>query len=161
MKIAKLKYEKIETESQEWNMPTEPMYFFENHIRRVISVVPKWTTWNKKTYKKQEEIYELSIICVYQSFELKIEAYSIQVSRINDLYNSKNDHEGPISLIQFLIDSCIPYEILDKETNKIKKGIYCQRTKEQFESDFHGCIQRIIEKGTKDLKSFAKKTKKV
>lgn len=155
MELKKYKYEKVPTESKFWELPTEPLYLFETHIRRSISIVPHWTTWNRKTYKKPEEIFELKIICVYQSFDAKIESYTIAVSSIEDLYHKESkDYGGPHSVIKFLID-LDTYEVKDEEGNITGTKFYGERTKEQFESDFHGCIKKIIENGSKGLRPAA------
>ena len=144
MKIKQYKYEKVEVTEKDWEIPTEPKYFFETFIRRAIAVIPVFTTWNKEVYNKEEEIYELSIICVYQSSEAKIEKFDVAVSRIEDLYYRESKGEGEGSIIKFLIDDCKPWEDKDKN-GVITTGVYCSRTKEQFEADFKNCLNSINE----------------
>lgn len=129
MKIRKFKHEKVEIESVEWDVPTEPIYLFETGIRRSISIIPKWTTWNKEAYNKEEEIFELGIVCVYQSFEAKIEAFNIPISRIEELYYLKPVYGGEDSIAKLLVDN-------DGNT----------RTKEQFDADFENCLNKIKDK---------------
>jgi len=128
MKITQVKYEPVITEEKDWELPTEPKYYFETGIRRSISVTPVWTTWNKKQYGKDEEIYELDVVCIYQNFQAKIEKFSIQISRINDLYTREKNVES--SIFKFLID------FADEEF---------ERTKERFTTDFESCLRDIKE----------------
>jgi sulfatase maturation enzyme AslB (radical SAM superfamily) len=76
MKIKQYKYEKKEIASKEIDLPTETSYYFETSIRRSIKIIPHFTSWNKKQYNKEEELYELEIICLYNSFECKAEKYN-------------------------------------------------------------------------------------
>ena len=89
MKIKQYKYEKVEVTEKDWEIPTEPKYFFETFIRRAIAVIPVFTTWNKEVYNKEEEIYELSIICVYQSSEAKIEKFDVDKTHKKTCYRMK------------------------------------------------------------------------
>lgn len=125
MKIEQYKLEKIVTESKEWEVPQEPQYYFETGIRRSVAIIPKWTSWNKEQYNKDEEVFALDIICVYQSFDAKIEKTSINISSINDAYNRSKESQS--SIIKFLIDYAHD----------------CKRTKEQFMSDYTGCLESI------------------
>lgn len=157
MELKKYKFEKVATASKFWEVPTEPLYLFETGIRRAISIVPNWTTWNMKTNKEPEYIFDLDIICVYQSFEARIEAYSISVSSIEDLYHKevKGNYGGPQSVIKFLVD-LDSYGTKDEQGNDTGTMFYGQRTKEQFESDFQCCIQSMLRKGHKGLRPIAK-----
>lgn len=126
MIIKKYKYEKVAETSKEWPLPTEPKYYFETGIRRSICITPVWTTWNKEQTGEDEYIFELDIVCVYQSFEARIEKIHIGVSQIEDEYYKKASHDN---VIQFLIDY----------------GYECERTKEQFYNDFANCLLKINE----------------
>ena len=125
MKIQQYKFEKVVIEEKDWEVPTTPQYYFETFIRRSICVIPLWTTWNKEHYNKEEEIYALDIICVYQSFQDKIEKFNILISQIETRYAEKNE-KGDI--VRFLID------IADDEF---------VRTEQQFKNDFDTCLAKI------------------
>lgn len=130
MQLKQYKYVKEETTAIEWELPTEAKYYFETGIRRSISVTPRWTTWEIENGAESERIYSLHIVCVYQSFEAKIEAFSIDVGKIEDLYynSSKHKNDPEVDIIQFLID--------DPSTQYI-------RTKENFEGDLNNCLGKV------------------
>ncbi len=122
--IKQYKYEKVETDSKEIELPTEPMYFFETGIRRSIRIVPVFTTWNKEL-GKEEEVYELEVTCVYRSFECRIEKFSLSINDIKELYFSEKSHHHK-GFVEAFVNNW-----LDK------------RTKEQFESDLNSVISSI------------------
>lgn len=125
--IKTYKYEKIEVNSTEIEIPEEPMYVFQTGIRRAIRIIPQWTTWNKEYYQKDEEIYALDVVCVYNCWDKKIEIDEIQISQIESIL--ANDKEG----------KSIPYMLLHK--------LYNARTKEQFNADLQAVIDRITPQG--------------
>ena len=123
MEIKQYKYERVETSSKIWNVPIEPQYFFETHIRRSIMIKPIFSTWQKEQ-GKEEEIYQLEIVCVYLSFKCKIELHKISVSDIEDLYDKDKTKEA--DLIRALIDGQLDI-----------------RTKRQFISDYNTAITTL------------------
>jgi hypothetical protein len=124
LQIKQYEYEKKEVESKEIQLPSETSYFFQTHIRRSIKIIPCYTTWNKERYNKEEELYELVIICLYQSSECKIEKFTILARNIEEIYYS-NKHEHK-DFITALID-----------------GEFDERTKEQFDADFNTILTKI------------------
>lgn len=124
LQIKQYEYEKKEVASKEIQLPTETSYFFQNNIRRSIKIIPCYTTWNKERYNKEEELHELEVICLYQSFECKIEKFSILVRDIEDIYYS-NKHEHK-DFITALID-----------------GYFHNRTKEQFDADINTILTKL------------------
>lgn len=126
MKIQQYKYEKTVTSSKDWEVPTEAQYFFETGIRRAIAVIPVYTSWNMENFQKPEEIYELSFVCVYQSFEAMIQKFDVSLSSLEDKYVEKGE-VGDI--VRFLIDH--------------SEG--CERSPERFKGDFDNCLNKIKE----------------
>lgn len=127
MKIFREKYEKIQDEEIEINIPQEQSFYFETGIRRSICITPEWTTWNVEYGNKPEVIWRLNILCVYQSWETKIENFSIQISEIQRLYNQKDDNrKGGKSIIDFLLYIGKP-----------------NRTREQFLEDYQHCVLKF------------------
>ena len=122
--IKQYKYEKVEVASKEIQLPTEVSYYFETGIRRSIKITPQFTTWNKKQYHKEEELYELEVVCVYQSMECKVEKFKILVSTIADIYYSeKHEHKDFI--------------------NALIENWFDKRTKEQFDADLNNALSYI------------------
>lgn len=117
MKIKQYKYEKKEVGSKEIELPKETSYYFETGVRRSIKIVPRFTTWNKENFNKDEELYELEVTCLYNSFECRAEKFNIIISRIEEIYYSEK-HKYK-EFIHALIE-----------------GWFDNRTKEQFEADF-------------------------
>ena len=124
--LKQYEYKEVEIESKEIELPTETQYFFETGIRRAIRIKPVWTTWNKKQYDKEEEIFQYLVTFVYGSFEAKIEKYTIQVSRLQEYYFKRSG-----GLHDFVTTW------LDGDLNK--------RTQEKFESDFAQVLKDINE----------------
>ena len=122
--IKQYQYKKVEIASKEIELPTETSYFFETGIRRSIKIIPRFTTWNKEYYNKEEELYELIVVCLYQSSECKAEKFSLRVSELENIYYSENDeHKGFVTaLIENWFD---------------------KRTKEQFDVDFNHIFSEI------------------
>lgn len=128
LRIKQYEYQKIEVESKVIDLPTETCYFFETGIRRSIKIIPRFTTWNKEQYGKEEELYELEVICLYNSFECKAEKFKIQASSIEGIYYSKvGEH---ISEHRDFIVSLID-------------GDFYKRTKEQFDADLNDTLSQI------------------
>ncbi len=124
LKIKQYRYEPIEIESKEIELPTETSYYFETGIRRSIKIIPVFTTWNKERYNKEEEIYYLDIICLYNSFKCKAEKFRINVKDIeNIIYSEKHEHKDFI--------------------NSLINEWFDVRTKEQFEDDLNYTIQQL------------------
>ncbi len=117
LKIKQYEYQKIEVASKEIQLPTETSYFFETGIRRSIKITPRFTTWNKEQYNKEEELYELVVICLYNSFECRAEKFKILADSIGEIYYSTNHKHK--DFITSLIN-----------------GDFHKRTKEQFDDDF-------------------------
>ena len=121
--IKQYKYEKIELADKEVELPDTTAYYFQTGIRRAIRIVPRWTTWCKKQYGKDEYIYDFEITCVYNSMECKIEKFTITPKGIEEMYfteSGKNDLKSTINFVKSWID-----------------GDFNIRTKEQFEADLH------------------------
>lgn len=117
LNIKQYKYEKVEIEAKEINLPTEVTYYFETGIRRSIKITPVFTTWNKEIFNKEEDLYCLEIICLYNSSECKAEKFTINTKEIETIfYSEKHKYKG-------FIDSLV-------------NDWFDLRTKEQFEADF-------------------------
>lgn len=117
LKIKKYEYVKKEVESKEIELPKETSYYFETGIRRSIKIVPRFTTWNKERFNKEEELYEFKIICLYNSSKCIAEKFTIRANDIEEIYYSeKHKHKDFI--------------------NALIEGWFDKRTKEQFEDDF-------------------------
>lgn len=124
LKIKQYKYKKSEIASKEIQLPTEVSYYFETVTRCSIKIIPCFTTWNKEQYNKEEELYELIVVCLYQSFECKAEMFKIRVSEIEEIYYcQKHKHKN---FVTGLIDGW-----LDKIT------------KEQFDLDFNNVLSKM------------------
>lgn len=124
LKIKQYEYEKIEVASKEIELPTETSYFFETGIRRSIKIIPRFTTWNKEHYNKEEELYELIVVCLYQSSECKAEKFSLRVSELENIYYSeKSEHK---IFVTALIENW-----------------FDKRTKEQFDADFNNTFSEM------------------
>lgn len=120
MKIKKYKFEKVEIESRDIQLPTETSYFFETGIRRSIKIIPKF----RENNNKEDDLFQLIIICIYQNFECRIEKFNIYVSDIEKIYYSENHIHK--SFVTSLIEN-----------------YFNIRTKEQFENDFNNVISEI------------------
>jgi hypothetical protein len=121
--IKTYEYKRIEKTATEIEIPEETIYCFQTGIRRAVKIEPQWTTWNKENYQKDEEVWNLKITCVYNSFECKIEQYTIQVSQLEDNINRGKDSYS------------IPNLLLHRDFNL--------RTKEQFEADLKIALDKI------------------
>ena len=124
MILKQYEYIKNEIESKEIILPTEISYYFQLGIRRAIKLIPKFTTWNKEQYNKNEELYEFDIICIYNSYERKAEFFTIKIKDIEHIYYSEK-HE-----FKRLIRALVNNELL-------------VRTKEQFEEDKNELLSLI------------------
>lgn len=125
MKITTYKNVKVAVSDTEVFIPQQPFYCFETGVRRSIRIVPVWTSWNEEQYNKPEEIFEISVTCVYLSFKCKVEKFNIPVRRIEDYYNS-SDNSNEAGFVKTLVNKW-----------------YDTRTKEQFESDLNFAIENI------------------
>ena len=124
LQIKQYEYEKKEIASKEIQLPTEICYYFETGIRRSIKIIPRFTTWNKEQYNKEEELYELIVVCLYQSSECKAEKFTIRTSDIEGIYYSqKHKHK---EFVTGLIESW-----------------FNKRTKEQFDVDFDNTFSEM------------------
>ena len=110
LKIKQYEYEKKEIASKEIKLPTETSYYFETGIRRSIKIIPR--------YNKEEELYELTVICLYQSFQCKAEKFTINISDIEKIYYSQNHTHKEF-------------------VTGLVEGWFDKRTKEQFDIDFY------------------------
>lgn len=126
MKLEIKQYEYVEKEIEKKNIeiPEAISYYFETGIRRSIRITPKFTTWNKKNYDKDEELYELEFLCLYQSSEFKIEKFTINVKDLEKIYYSEK-HERK-DIITSLIN-----------------GWFDKRTKEKFEEDLNVMLTEL------------------
>lgn len=122
--IKQYEYEKVEIEAKEIDLPTEISYYFETGIRRSIKITPVFTSWNKERFNKEEEVYVLDIICLYNSSECKAEKFSINVKDIEKIfYSEKHKHK---SFIDGLVNEWFDV-----------------RTKEQFNEDFNYTMKQM------------------
>lgn len=124
IQLKQYKYEKIEIESRDFELPTAPVYFFETGIRRSIRIVPLWTTYNKKHYNKEEEIYGFMVTCIYLSFECKIKHFQIPLRSIGELHPTSDKHRN------------------DFITSWISNH-FNERSKEMFENDLIHTLNQI------------------
>jgi hypothetical protein len=124
LKIKQYEYNPIEIASKEFSVPTEVSYYFETGVRRSIKITPIFTTWQKKNSNKEEELYYLSIICIYSSSECKIEKFRINVSEIESIYYS-DKHKFKAFVTSFV------------------NGWFDVRTKEIFEGDLKFALSEI------------------
>lgn len=125
MKIKQYEYVKKEIASKEIELPKTVSYYFETGIRRSIKIIPHFTTWNKERFNKDEELYELEIICLYNSFKCKLEKFTIRINQIEEIYYSKH-----------------PNEYQDFVTPLIN-GWFDKRTEEQFNNDLKNILNQI------------------
>ena len=82
MKIRQYEYEKKEVASKEIELPKETSYYFETGVRRSIKIIPRFTIWNKERFNKEEELYELEVVCLYNSSECISEKYKIESIKV-------------------------------------------------------------------------------
>ena len=127
IKLITYKYERVEDDSIDFEIPTETSYFFETGIRRSIKIVPIYTTWQKEKENKEEEVWKFEITCIYLSFECIAEKFSISVSDLEDthLENKKGKK----------------YEFIRNWIN----GFFDERTKEQYDADYNNFLAQINE----------------
>jgi len=124
--IKQYEYEKKEIDSKEIELPTETAYYFETGVRRSIRIVPKFTTWNKERFNKEEELYELKITCVYLSSECVIEKFTLCPKDIEKIFYA--DKHKLLDFVRALVNDW-----------------FDNRTKEQFEADLNGAIRQLKE----------------
>lgn len=129
--VEKYKMTKVKESNVEVNIPDEPYYCFETHIRRSIRIIPKF--WEEDDYApiniKKGDLISLEVTCVYLSSECNIELFNIDISSIQDLI-SKPDPSKQSQLVN---------NILLNKWGDI-------RTKEQFDTDLNTAIKKIIQK---------------
>ena len=126
LKIKQYEYEKIEIDSKEIELPTETAYYFETGVRRSIRIVPIFTTWNRKRFDKEEELYELQITCVYLSSECIVEKFSLYPKDIEKIFYTEKH-----KLLGFV--------------RPLVEGWFDNRTKEHFETDLNEAIRQLKE----------------
>lgn len=119
LQIKQYEYDKREVGSKEIQLPTETSYYFETGIRRSIKIVPSFIT-----KKEKKELYQLTVVCLYQSSECKAEKFNIRVKDIEDIYYS-DDHKH------------------NKFIYALIEGWFDQRTKEQFDEDLNNFISDL------------------
>ena len=124
IQLKQYKHVKVETDSKDFELPEQPSYFFETHIRRSIRIIPKHTRWNKERYNKEEELYKFEITCVYLSFECKVERFTINVS----------EFQRDIAVLE-----------KNEFLNAWIHDWFDTRTKEQFDADLKQAIDKINE----------------
>ena len=124
--IKQYEYEKKEINSKEIELPTETAYYFETGVRRSIRIVPKFTTWNKEHYDKEEELYELKITCVYLSSECIIEKFTLYPKDIEKIFYA--DKHKLLDFVRALVNDW-----------------FDNRTKEKFEIDLNEAIRQLKE----------------
>lgn len=122
--LIETKWKKEEIGSHEYEISDEPAYFFETGIRRAIRIIPLFTNWNVEFKGEPEYIFEYHITMVYQSWESKIESFSLTPEKITEAYyDNKNKHHEFVRLWV---------------TNQLDK-----RTKERFDQDVLSCFNNI------------------
>lgn len=117
LNIKQYEFKKIEIKAKEIDLPTEVSYYFETGVRRSIKITPVFTTWNKERFDKEEELYCLKIICLYNSSKCMAEKFTINTKEIETIFYSEQ-HKYK-SFVTSLINDWFDV-----------------RTKEQFEADF-------------------------
>lgn len=124
IEITQYEYEKVEIAKKEIEIPNVVSYYFETGVRRSIRMSPIFTTWNRKNYDKDEELYELEFLCLYQSSEFKIEKFKILASELESIYyTEKHKHKA---IVTSLIN-----------------GWFDKRIKEQFEADLNYMLTEL------------------
>lgn len=122
IKIRKYKYEKVEIESKEIELPIKPSYYFETGIRRSIKIVPEFDP----RPGKENELYQLKVVCLHSSFQCRAEMFTIQVSDIEKFYYSENKNDFEHDFVKGLVD-----------------GYFQERTEEQFDADFEYVYEKM------------------
>lgn len=125
IELKQYRYEKIATESKDFELPEEPVYFFETGIRRAIRIIPEFTTWQVEMQNKPEELYSFKITCVHLSWECKIVHFGIAVGELEN--NLRESSKGYYA------------EFVQNWT----KGWFHKRTKEQFDADLASAFNKI------------------
>jgi len=123
--VKKTEYVKTEGVKKSIIFPDEPTYMFETGVRRAIAIIPIWTVWNMREYKKPEEIIEYKVICVYQSSQLKIERFTISMDMVEHYFNF--NEKKMIELIDIITD----------------QDYWNNRTKERFMADYDNAINEL------------------
>jgi hypothetical protein len=127
IKLKTYKYERVEDNSIDFEIPTETSYFFETGIRRSIKIVPIYTTWQKKRDNKEEEVWKFEVTCIYLSSECIAEKFSVSVSDLEDTH-LENKKGKKCEFIRSWIN-----------------GFFDERTKEQYDADFNNFFTQINE----------------
>lgn len=122
-KISRYKVQKVLDTEIEIDVPEQPEFHFQTGIRRSIAIFPEWTTWNEETYKKPEEVWKVKFVCVYLSFENKIEVTEVQLNHIKE----PTGLERGGSVVEFFLNG---------------RSEYTKRTKEQFMDDYNRATEK-------------------
>ena len=124
MKLKKYEYVNQEIESKEFQLPSEPIYFFETGVRRSIRITPIFVEDWKENGDVDNINYYIEVVFVYNSFDCKIESITFPITDIEKYYYNDKD-----KLHEFIVDWV--------------NGNLSVRTKKQFESDLEMAINKI------------------
>lgn len=125
MKVSLYENVRAKKDDVEVFIPDEPFYCFETGIRRAIRIIPEKADWESPFHKKGD-VFRLHITCVYLSHETKVERFSIDISSVENILNSKMTYGEKYSVIHML-----------------HNRTYEPRTKERFETDLSDVINKI------------------
>ena len=135
LKIQTYKYERVPVKDDEIFIPDEPFYCFQTGVRRSVKIVPVKVHWDvdpESTYQKGD-IFQLNVTCVYLSFKCIVEKFTIDIYRIEELVNARQD--GLFGKNKSIVDMLYHED-------------YYTRTKEQFEEDLNAAINNFQNDGT-------------
>jgi hypothetical protein len=125
MKVSLYENVRVKKDDVEVFIPDEPFYCFETGIRRAIRIIPEKVDW-ESPFNKKGDVFRLHITCVYQSYEVKVERFSIDIFSVENILNGKPTYGDHNSIIHML-----------------HHRTYEPRTKERFEDDLIGVINKI------------------
>lgn len=125
IKLKQFELKKVEVNPIDFDLPTEPTYFYESHIRRFIRIIPIYTTWNKKD-GKEEEVWKFEITNVYLN-KCSIEKFNVSLSELENDYH-KTQPSNALFIKKWL------------EGNNFEKT-----TKERFDNQLSEAIRKINE----------------
>lgn len=120
MKVSLYENVRVKKDDVEVFIPDEPFYCFETGIRRAIRIIPEKVDW-ESPYHKRGDVFRLHITCVYQSYEVKVERFSIDICSVENILNSKptyGDHNSIIHMLHYRT-----YEPRTKERFDVDLGI--------------------------------------
>lgn len=126
-KIKTYRVQKVEVAEFEIPLPEVPTYLFETGVRRSIRIIPKFTTWNKERFNKEEELYGLDVTLIYLSFKCEVVKFTINVSDLEGIWNSQ--------------ERTLKKQILELLVNDWGDS----RTQEEFETDLNVVIEKLKE----------------